>query len=112
MRQPAWKGGNSSFELATLGQGASPLRHVGYRWQAGRVELVLWPAFDAGPATAPEVHTVVRGVRSLRFSYLNRAPAWVEAWPSPATNVEIPRALRTDLVLDDGTVLYRVFALQ
>jgi general secretion pathway protein J len=110
-RLPVWRGSGSSLELATLGHDVSPLRHVEYRLNAGVVELLLWPAFDAAPGTVPEIHPLVSAVRSLRFRYLNRSSTWVDAWPPRAAETEMPLAVHVDLTLTDGTRVNRIFAL-
>lgn len=111
IRLPVWRGGASSLELAALGHDTNPLRHVEYRWNAGVVELRLWPAFDAVPGAAPEVHQLVGAVRSLHFRYLNRTNAWVDAWAPGAGESETPLAVHVDLILTDGTRVNRMFAL-
>jgi general secretion pathway protein J len=108
---PVWRGNDSSLELAALGRDANPLRHVAYRLNAGVVELLLWPAFDAAPGTMPEVHQLVGAVRSLHFRYLSRSRVWIEAWPPKAGENETPLAVHVDLTLADGTRVNRMFAL-
>lgn len=110
-RLPAWRGSDSSLELSTLGQGSNPLRHMQYRWHAGAVELLLWPAFDPAPTAVPEVHQLVQAVRSLRFRYLNRSRVWVETWPPRPADTETPLAVRVELTLGDGVSVSRIFAL-
>lgn len=110
-RFPVWSGSATSIDFATTGLATNPLRHVRYRWQADRIELFLWPAFDAGPTATPEVHTVVTNIRYMRFSYLTRALRWVDAWPQQATDGATPRALRIEMVLGDGAAINRIFAL-
>ncbi len=110
-RVPLWKGNDTSFDIAALGHDASPVRRMQYRWNAGTVELLLWPVFDAAPDTQPEVHKVVSAARSLRFRYLSRSKAWVDVWPLRVTDTEAPLAVRVDLVLTDGTRVNRTFAL-
>jgi general secretion pathway protein J len=109
--RPLWKGNDTSLDIAALGHDANPVRHMQYRWNAGTVELLLWPVFDAAPETLPEVHKVVNGARSLRFRYLGRARAWVDVWPPRVTDTEAPLAIRVDLILTDGTRVGRIFAL-
>lgn len=109
--RPLWTGNDASLEIAALGHDENPVRRVQYRWNAGAVELLLWPVFDAAPATLPEVHQVVGATRSLRFRYLSRSRAWVDVWPPRVTDTEAPLAIRVDLVLADGTRVGRIFAL-
>jgi general secretion pathway protein J len=109
--RPLWKGNDTSLDIAALGHDASPVRRMQYRWNAGTVELLLWPVFDAAPETLPEVHKVVGDARSLRFRYLGRTRAWVDVWPPRVTDTEAPLAVRVDLVLTDGTHVGRIFAL-
>jgi general secretion pathway protein J len=110
-RLPAWKGNDSSLEIAAIGHAANPLRLVQYRWNAGVIELLLWPAFDAAPGAVPETHQLVGAVRSLRFRYLNRSSVWVEAWPPRVAETDTPLAIMVDLTLTDDTRVTRIFAL-
>lgn len=110
-RLPAWRGGDSSLEIATIGHDAHLLRHVQYRLNAGVIELLLWPAFDAAPEAVPETHQVVGAVRSLRFRYLDRSNVWVERWPPRPSETDAPLAVLVDLTLTDDTRVSRIFAL-
>lgn len=110
-RLPAWQGNDSSLEIAAIGHAANPLRRLQYRWNAGAIELLLWPAFDAAPGAVPETHQLVGAVRSLRFRYLNRSSVWVEAWPPRIAETDTPLALQVDLTLTDDTRVSRIFAL-
>lgn len=110
-RLPAWSGSAAALEFAVIGHGGNPLRHVKYRWNAGAVELLLWPGFDASPADVPETHALVQGVRSLRFGYLNRSRTWVEAWPPQGADNVAPLAIRIDIAMADGIRVSRIFAV-
>lgn len=108
---PVWRGSDSSLEFSTMGPGANPLRRIHYRWNAGTVELLLWPAFDAAPDAVAEVHPLVGAVQSLRFSYLTPSKAWIDRWPSKVGDTGSPLAIRVDLTLGDGAHVSRIFAL-
>lgn len=110
-RLPAWRGSDSSLELAAIGHDAGPLRFVHYRFNAGVIELLLWPAFDAAPGSVPETHQLVGAVRSLRFRYLDRSSVWVEKWPPRFAETDAPLAVLVDLTLTDDTRVSRIFAL-
>jgi general secretion pathway protein J len=111
-RQPVWKGGESSLELATFAGGRQVLRQVHYRLQDGIVELRLWPVFDAAPGTAPEVHRIAHSIRSLRFSFLDASRRWVGEWPPRTGGSEIPFAIRVEVTMIDGTRVSRLFAVR
>ena len=110
-RLPAWRGSDSSLEIAAIGHATNPLRHAQYRWNAGVIELLLWPAFDAAPGAVPDTHQLVGTVRSLRFRYLDRSNVWVEKWPPRPAETDTPLAIQVDLTLTDGTRVSRIFAL-
>lgn len=110
-RLPAWRGDDSSLEIAAIGDGTNPLRHVQYRLNAGVIELLLWPAFDAVPGAVPEAHQLVAAVRSLRFRYLNRSSVWIETWPPRVAEIDTPLAVQVELTLNDDTRVSRIFAL-
>ena len=90
--------------------GSDELR-LGYRLRQERVELLIWRVLDRAPASTAEVHALVDGVRSLRFSYLDSSGGWDEAWPINDNRQALPRAVAAELTLADGIVLHRVFAL-
>ena len=111
-RQPVWKGGASSLELATFADGRQVLRHVHYRLKDGFVELRLWPVFDAAPGTVPEVHRIAHSIRSLRFTFLDASRRWAAEWPPRAGGSEIPFAIRVEVTMDDGMRISRLFAVR
>jgi general secretion pathway protein J len=98
------------FEASRLApaDGVAAPRRVAYVLNDNReVELWLWPALDAPPVR----HVVLTAVAQFELRYLDRALAWVDAWPS-SEREPLPRALRLRIVLASGEELVRVFPLR
>ena len=98
------------FEFSRLAsaEGADAPQGVAYLLNDNReVELWLWPALDAAPVR----HVVLTAVAQFELRYLDRALAWVEAWP-PSEREPLPRALRLRIVLASGEELVRVFSMR
>jgi general secretion pathway protein J len=98
------------FEFSRLSPAediAAP-RRVAYLLNHNReVELWLWSALDAAPVR----HVVLTAVAQFELRYLDRALAWVDAWP-PSEREPLPRALRLRIVLASGEEVVRVFSLR
>jgi general secretion pathway protein J len=90
-------------------------QRISYRFIAGRVEMLVWPALDIESSTKPAVYTVLNGVKamSLRFKP-TPSEGWVDAWPVSRTGNTpvIPKALEVSLTLASGEILQRVYNLQ
>ncbi len=84
---------------------------LGYRLKNNRVELLIWRVLDRAPSSTADIHTLLKGVKALRFRYLDAAGNWNEVWTSADKQQLLPRALAVELTLDDGTAMSRVFAL-
>jgi general secretion pathway protein J len=98
------------FEFSRLAapEGVAPPRRAAYVLNDKReVELWLWPALDAAPVR----HVVLTAVAQFELHYLDRALAWVDAWP-PSEREPLPRALRLRIVLASGEEVVRVFSLR
>ena len=100
--------GRFEFSRLPAPEGAAAPRRVAYLLNHNReVELWLWPALDAAPVR----HVVLTAVAQFELRYLDRALAWVEAWP-PSEREPLPRALRLRIVLASGEELVRVFSMR
>lgn len=85
-------------------------QRVGYRLRDGRVEVAYWPQLDHPLDVVPATYPLVDGIRRLRILQLTADGHWSDRWPitgSPA----IPRAVRVEITLDDGSVIARWLAL-
>ena len=101
-----------AFARGTPGE---PPQRIGYRAADGRIELLVWPQLDAPAANAPLAYPVAEGVDGWQIALANRAGQWVERWGDPGIQLEDPvqpRGARITLLLNDGTRIERVFALQ
>lgn len=88
-------------------------QRIGYRYRAGNVELLLWPALDVESYQKPKVYILLSGVKSLSFRYMqHKTHQWVSDWPTSIKEDVIPKAVQVDLVLDTGEQLNRIYHLQ
>jgi general secretion pathway protein J len=116
---PAWRGTSGATPLPRLEfsrfasvEGMDSPRRLGYRLnERQEVELWLWPGLDIAPGTLPARYAVLTGVTAFELQYLNTNLAWVDAWPSAATDAPLPQAVRLRLALVSGEEIVRVFAL-
>lgn len=100
------RGGPDAFDDPAAGG-----QRVGYRLQDGRLEVLYWPQLDDAPGTEPAVYTLARDIRHFRVLQLTREGTWSPSWPVAGENA-IPRGVRIDLTLDDGSVIERILALR
>ncbi len=115
--QPAWVGkrgilaeDDANLYLTRIGSRDMESTRIGYRFNHGTIEELVWPSLDQAPQARPAVHTLLTGVRELKLQYLSRNKLWVPNWPL-AGGDELPRALEATLVLDSGEQIKRIFAL-
>lgn len=113
---PAWIGAPGTgleFSRFASSEGLDVARRVAYRLNPNReIEIALWPGLDLAPGAQPARYAVLSGVAEFDVQYLDRALAWVPAWPAAAGDPPLPRAVRLRVVLSTGEELVRVFALQ
>ena len=93
----------------TLEPGVAGQR-VGYRLRDGTLEVLYWPQLDNVDAP-PTAYALVGDVRAFRVAALARDNRWSERWPLGPGD-DIPRAVRVELTLADGTAIERWFALR
>jgi general secretion pathway protein J len=116
---PAWRGTPGAtlaprleFSRFASVEGMDSPRRLAYRLnERQEVELWLWPGLDIAPNTLPARYAVLTGVTAFELQYLNANLAWVDAWPSTATDARLPQAVRLRLALVSGEEIVRVFAL-
>lgn len=114
---PAWWGraviddrpGSAQLVLSRLGGIDGDTRRLGYRWRAGRLELLLWSSPES--PLPPRVYPLVEQVRGAEFAYLDAGGNWRDRWPLAADD-RLPRALRLRLELEEGGRLERIFDLE
>lgn len=119
-REPAWFGeldseGNSRLRISRAGPeftsdpGAAGQR-VGYELERGTVEVLYWPQFDQAAGVAPQRFALASGLAQFRLRFLDSSGAWRPRWPALG-EAALPRAVRVELRLADGTEVVRLLAL-
>ena len=120
--EPAWYAsradafGNTALVFTRGGPDAvdepgSGGQRVGYRLHDGRIEVSYWPRLD-NPATAdPATYALVDGIAGFRMQELGDDGRWTDHWPPTGIDV-IPRGVRIDIVLADGSSIERWLALR
>ena len=98
-------GPDFSVEPGTAGQ------RIGYRLANARVEVVYWPQLDNVDDARAVAYPLVDGVRGFRVGALGAGTAWQTRWPIGG-DTAVPRAVRVELELSDGTTIDRVMALR
>jgi general secretion pathway protein J len=86
-------------------------QRVGYRLRADALEVLFWPQLDNVPDAAPAAYPLLDGIASFRVLALGIDGRWSDRWPLRAGD-GVPRAVKVELRLADGTAIERWFALQ
>ena len=84
---------------------------VGYRLAGDRLERLLWPVAESVPGQPPRVSTLLAGVNSVRFRFLNEYAVWRPFWPVPQDVRLRPNAVEISLTLESGEAITRLFSL-
>jgi general secretion pathway protein J len=119
-RAPAWladvdSGGNTALEVSRAGPefttdpGAAGQR-IGYRLDGDVVNVLYWPQLDRPAGAVPVAHALAAGVAAFRLQFLDTGGAWRVRWPALG-EPELPRAVRVELDLADGSRVERLLAL-
>ncbi len=119
-RAPAWladvdSGGNTALEVSRAGPefttdpGAAGQR-IGYRLDGDVVNVLYWPQLDRPAGAVPVAHALAAGVAAFRLQFLDTSGAWRVRWPALG-EPELPRAVRVELDLADGSRVERLLAL-
>ena len=117
---PAWQGSvdtgarpSVAFSRFASAEGVDTARRLGYRLnEKQEIELSLWPGLDMAPGVQPMRYPVLTGVVRFELRYLTSARAWVDAWPVPGFDAQVPEAVQLRIVLASGEDIVRVFALK
>lgn len=118
--QPADDAGNTSLVFSRAGPAALDEpggggQRVGYRLRDGRIEVLYWPRLDNVATKDPAAYALADGI--ARFRILELAPdgRWSDRWPVPGIDPHdrpLPRGVRVDIELADGSVVERWLALR
>ncbi|NNM82203.1 MAG: type II secretion system minor pseudopilin GspJ [Burkholderiales bacterium] len=100
---------DANLLFTRLGAEGNPPERVGYRFNQGRVEEIIWAHLDQAPGTQPAVYTLLDHVADLRFRYLAINDNWATIWPLP--NQPRPKAVEATLTLLSGEKIVRIFSL-
>jgi general secretion pathway protein J len=86
-------------------------QRIGYRLGGDRVEVVYWPQLDNVDDARAIAYPLVTGVSRFHISQVGAGSAWLPRWPV-GNESGVPRAVRVELELADGTVVDRLIALR
>ena len=86
------------------------LQRIGYRCAGESLSRLVWPDVN-NPANPPKEFTLLGGLRSCAFKYLNAGGQWLSAW-HVQTGSLLPRAVELVIAEADGTPIRRVVAVQ
>lgn len=103
---PAWRLAGPPAQLTlTRAVAGGSLRRLAYRCQTDRLELALWPAYDA-PAASRQL-ALLDGIAGCEMQVLDEQGNWLDNWPTGGQ--ALPRALRIRLTLANGNTIERIF---
>jgi general secretion pathway protein J len=86
-------------------------QRVGYRFRNRQIEVLYWPHIDNVAADDAMSYGLTDDVASFHVAALTADNRWSDRWPLPGS-APIPRGVRVDLQLADGTVVERLLVLQ
>jgi len=120
--EPAWvavpadAAGNTSLVFTRAGPDAADEpgaggQRVGYRWRDGNIDVLYWPRLDDTANATPATYALVDGIARFRVLQLSSDDRWSPRWPLPGA-AALPRGVRIEIVLADGSVIDRWLALR
>jgi general secretion pathway protein J len=86
------------------------LQRVGYRCAGKSLDRLVWPDVD-NPHAEARKSTLLEGLSSCAFRYLNELGQWLPVWQPQAGN-PFPRAVELSIDVTDGTRIRRVLRVQ
>ena len=123
--QPSWlcvaadSAGNTALSFTRAGPEFSVEpgiagQRIGYRLRDGAIETLYWPQLDNLPGAAPAAYVLARDIERFRIVQLGSNNAWSPQWPPYGAGNDdvLPRAVRIEIGLADGTTIERVIALK
>lgn len=112
-KTPAGGGELPQLVLVRPGNEDLAARRQGYRWQQGRLELLLWAAPESPETLAATPYLLLSGVRDFTLAYLDGAGRWLPEWPpgGPGEAGGRPRAVRLRIATEEGWTIERLFDL-
>jgi len=120
--EPAWLAlpadslGNSTFTFTRAGpefavEPGIAGQRIGYRLRDGAIEALYWPQLDNVPGAVPAAYVLARDIDRFRIVQLTSKNAWSPQWPLLG-ETNVPRAVRIEIGLADGTTIERLIALR
>ena len=120
--EPAWvavpadAAGNTSLVFTRAGPDAADEpgaggQRVGYRWRDGHIDVLYWPRLDDTANATPSTYALVDGIARFRVLQLSSDDRWSPRWPLPGA-AALPRGVRIEIVLADGSAIERWLALR
>ena len=120
--EPAWyasladSAGNTALAFTRAGpagvdEPGSGGQRVGYRLRNGRIEVLYWPRLDNPATQDPAAYALVDSIAGFRLQVLGTDARWLDQWPPPGVD-GIPRGVRIDIELANGSVIERWLSLQ
>ena len=116
--QPADDAGNTSLVFSRAGPAALDEpggggQRVGYRLRNGRIEVLYWPRLDNVATKDPAAYALADGIARFRILALAPDGRWSDRWPLPGIDPQdLPRGVRVDIELADGSAVERWLALR
>ena len=86
-------------------------QRIGYRLRDGAIEALYWPQLDNVPGAVPAAYVLARDIDRFRIVQLTSKNVWSPQWPLSG-EINVPRAVRIEIGLADGTTIERLIALR
>jgi general secretion pathway protein J len=86
-------------------------QRVGYRFRGGHVEVLYWPHIDNVATATATSYALTDDVAGFRVVALTADNRWSAQWPLPGSTA-VPRGVRIELTLADGSTVDRLLVLQ
>jgi general secretion pathway protein J len=86
------------------------LQRIGYRCAGESLSRLVWSDVNR-PTDAPKEFTLLKGLHSCAFQYMDPHGQWLAMW-QPQAAIPFPRAVELTLTEADGAPIRRVVAVQ
>jgi general secretion pathway protein J len=86
------------------------VQKIAYRCAGETLSRLIWPDIN-NPANTPKEFTLLNGLRSCAFKYLDAGGQWLTGWQAQTAN-PFPRAVELTIAEADGTPIRRVVGVQ
>jgi general secretion pathway protein J len=87
----------------------SDLQRVAYRLADGTLTRLTWPVLDRAPPVLPLESPMLTRVEEFRVRFMNASGGWVDIWPIPGNNEELPKGVEITLTLKERGAYTRRF---